>query len=64
WFAIASQAGDKSASGRQAQIARQMKAADIAAADSAVSEWRQVPPSKIANDPRYAGELWKQRANK
>lgn len=61
WFGIAARSGDKSASQRQAQIASQMKATEIAAADREISTWRKKSTSRLANDPRYAGEQWKQR---
>lgn len=63
WFGIAARNGDKTASERQAQIARQLKAVDIARADQAVAAWRRKVTSRLANDPRYGGEQWKQRAN-
>jgi localization factor PodJL len=62
WFGIAARSGDKSASQRQAEVARQMKATEIAAADREISTWRKKSTSRLANDPHYAGEEWKQRA--
>jgi|GEM_PF-608964 len=61
WFGIAARGGDKKASGRQGQIARQMKAEDISRADKSVAVWRRKSTSRLANDPHYAGEYWKKR---
>lgn len=63
WFGIAARSGDKIAAQRKAEIAKELKPEDIARADQAIAAWRSKSTSRLANDPRYAGEQWKQRAN-
>lgn len=63
WFGIAARSDDKIAAERKAAIAKEMTPEDIARADQAIAAWRAKSTSRLANDPRYAGEQWKQRAN-
>jgi localization factor PodJL len=62
WFGIAARHGDKAAQQRQTDIARQLSAVEVANADRLIATWRMKSTSRLANNPHYAGEQWKQRA--
>ncbi|NJM55041.1 MAG: hypothetical protein HC841_03200 [Verrucomicrobiae bacterium] len=38
-----------------------MERSDWSAAENFARSWQPIAPDKLANDARYAGELWKSR---
>lgn len=61
WFILAAQGGDKEALRRRDQIKSRMDKAEWSAAERLAANWQPMPPEKLANDARFAGELWKSR---
>jgi localization factor PodJL len=61
WFILASKAGDKESIRRRDALKKQMEPADYAAAEQQAKVWQAQPQDKLANDARFAGELWKAR---
>lgn len=62
WFGVAAKRGDKAAQQRQKDVARQLSATELTTADRVIATWREKATSRLANNPHYAGEQWKQRA--
>jgi localization factor PodJL len=60
WFALAAQAGDQEAARRRDMLRPRLAAAELQAADREVQSWRATPVDTLINDPRAAGEAWKQ----
>jgi localization factor PodJL len=61
WFILASKAGDKEAVRRRDALKTQMGPADYSAAEQLAKSWQPQMQDKLANDARFAGELWKSR---
>jgi localization factor PodJL len=62
WYALAARGGDKEALRRRDLLASKLDAASLAAGEAAVAQWRPRAVDALANDPRAAGDAWKQRA--
>jgi localization factor PodJL len=61
WFSLAARGSDPEAMRRRDQVRAKLAAADIAAVDKAVGEWHPEAAPALVNDPRTAGEAWKER---
>ena len=61
WFILAAQGGDKEALRRRDQMKGKMDKSDWNAAENLARSWQPMPPDKLSNDARFAGEMWKTR---
>ncbi len=61
WFILAAQGGDKEAVRRRDTMKGKMERSDWSAAENLARSWQPIAPEKLANDARFAGELWKSR---
>lgn len=61
WFILAAQGGDKEAIRRRDQMKSKLDKGEWSAADHLARSWQPMAPDKLANDNRYAGEVWKSR---
>ena len=63
YYALASKSGDKDAAARLAAIKAKLNPDEFISAQKALLSFRAKPVNKLVNDPRYAGQVWKNRAN-
>lgn len=61
WFTVAAKSGDKEAVRRRDLMKSKLDTAGLAAADHLAKNWQPMVSEKLANDPRFAGEVWKSR---
>jgi localization factor PodJL len=61
WYTLAARSGDKEAIRRRDAMKSKMDATDLAAAEHLAKTWTAQPQDKLANDAKYAGEMWKSR---
>lgn len=62
WYTLAANSGDREAARRRDMLKARMDAITVKEGEDAATEWRSRPVDRMANDPRVAGEAWKQRA--
>ncbi len=61
WFGIAARSGDADADQRRKGLVGKLKASVVTATDKAITDWRRRAISRVANDARFAGTLWKKQ---
>jgi localization factor PodJL len=59
WLSLAARNNDPAAVRRRDILRGKLAADDIAAAERMIANWRPLPVDRRANDPRLAGEEWK-----
>ncbi len=59
FFSLASKGGDAEASRRRDAVVRQMSTEQVAAAEALVKGFKTKRPDRLANDARFAGQVWK-----
>ena len=62
WFALAARTGDKEAARRRDLLKARLTPSEVARVDEEIKAWRSKPVEAIANDARFAGEMWKKTA--
>ncbi len=62
WFSLAARQGDTEAVRRRDQILATFDAADVKAGNDDVQKWRARPTDVRINDPRVAGDQWRNAA--
>ncbi len=61
WFSLAARAGDEEAARRRESLRAKLSPSELAEAETELRSWRPKPSEQALNDPRQAGEGWKQR---
>ena len=59
WLLLAAKSGDKDAAGRRDVLKPKLSEGDLAAAEEQAASWRAKPIKNLANDPRLAGQAWR-----
>ncbi len=62
WFSLAARAGDDEAARRRESLRAKLSPSELAEVETELRSWRPKPSEEALNDPRQAGEGWKQRA--
>lgn len=62
WFSLAARAGDDEAARRREGLRAKLAPPEVDAAEAEINAWRPKQAAANLNDPRLAGEIWKQRA--
>lgn len=62
WFSLAARAGDAEASKRRDVVKTKLSPSELREIDAQIESWRSKMADNAINDPRQAGEAWKQRA--
>lgn len=62
WFALAARTGDKEAARRRDLLKARLAPSEVGRIDEEIKAWRSKPVEAIANDARFAGEMWKKSA--
>lgn len=62
WFALAARTGDKEAARRRDLLKARLAPSEVGRIDEEIKAWRSKPVEAIANDARFAGEMWKRAA--
>lgn len=62
WFALAARSGDKDAEERRRTLMSKLDKQALARVDAVVASWRSRPLSRLANDPFFAGNQWKNKS--
>jgi len=59
WLAIAARGGDPDAVRRRDILRGKLTAEELAAANKMIAEWKPMASTRMVNDARAAGEMWK-----
>lgn len=62
WFSLAAKAGDDEASRRRDSLKSKLMPQEVQEIEAELASWRAKTIDNAVNDPRVAGEAWKQRA--
>ena len=62
WFSLAARAGDAEASKRRDAVKAKLSPSELREVEAQIETWRSKMADNSINDPRQAGEAWKQRA--
>ena len=62
WFSLAARAGDEEAARRRESLRAKLSPSEVAEAETELRAWRPRQAEQAMNDPRLAGEGWKQRS--
>jgi localization factor PodJL len=62
WFSLAARAGDDEAARRREGLRAKLTPPEVDAVEAEIRAWRPKQAAADLNDPRLAGEIWKQRA--
>jgi localization factor PodJL len=62
WFSLAARSGDEEASRRRESLRTKLMPQELAEVEAELAQWRPKSTDQSVNDPRMAGEGWKQRA--
>ena len=61
WFSLAARAGDDEASRRREALRQKLLPQEVAEIEAEITNWRPKAAEQSLNDPRMAGEGWKNR---
>jgi localization factor PodJL len=61
WYTLAARGGDADAGRRRDMLIARLPTETLQAMDRQIASWRPTPASELANNPRLAGNGWKQR---
>ncbi len=61
WFSLAARGGDKEAARRRDALLATMDVTTLRTVDSEIDAWRSRATDRNANEPRVAGDLWRNR---
>lgn len=59
WLILAAKSGDKDAAARRDALKAKLNAEELAVAETEASTWTAKPITGMANDPRLAGQAWR-----
>lgn len=59
WLILAAKSGDKDAAARRDAVKAKLNAEELAVAETEASTWSAKPITGMANDPRLAGQAWR-----